>query len=94
MLLTGAVEMNALAQASLQRFTQWPWIEQPAFQLRGGQSTTELSPPHRKLRRKCPGVWLLCSTVHLTFAIIEKSFQQEKLIKGVALIFIKKGDEP
>jgi len=39
-------------------------------------------------------VWLLCSTVHLTFAIIEKSFQQEKLIKGVALIFIKKGDEP
>jgi len=30
----------------------------------------------------------LCSAVHVTFAVIKKSFQQEKLKKGVALILI------
>jgi len=37
--------MNTLAQGALQRFTQRPWIDHPTFQLRGGHSTTELSPP-------------------------------------------------
>jgi len=56
MLLTGAVEVNALAQGALQRFTQWPYIEHPTFHLRGGHSTTEQSPPQRNLRRQCLGV--------------------------------------
>jgi len=34
-LLTGAVEVNALVQGALRRFTQWPWIEHPTFQLTG-----------------------------------------------------------
>jgi len=48
----GAVEVNALTQGALRRCTQWPWIEHPPFQLRGGPSTTELSPPHRNVRRQ------------------------------------------
>jgi len=32
-LLPGAVEVNVLAQGALRQFTQWPWIEQPTFQL-------------------------------------------------------------
>ena len=44
-LLARAGEVNALAQGVLQQFTQWPWIEHPTFQLRGGSSTTELLPP-------------------------------------------------
>jgi len=50
MLLTGAVEVNAVAQGALRRFTQWPWIEHPTFQLRGGHYTTELSLPQRNVR--------------------------------------------
>jgi len=42
MMLLGAVEANALA---LRRSTQWPLVEHPTFQLRGGHSTTELSSP-------------------------------------------------
>jgi len=33
LLLVGAVEVNALAQRALRRFTRWPWIEYPTFQL-------------------------------------------------------------
>jgi len=44
MLLAGAVEVNALAQGTLQQFTQWLWIEHPTFQLGGGHFTTELLP--------------------------------------------------
>ena len=39
-----AVELNVLAQAALRRFSQWPWIDHPTFQLRDGHFTTELSP--------------------------------------------------
>jgi len=35
-LLAGAIEVNALAQGALRQFTQWLWIEDPIFQLRGG----------------------------------------------------------
>ena len=42
LLLSVAVEVNALAQGALRRFTQWWWIEHPTFQLRGGHFTTEL----------------------------------------------------
>ena len=48
LLLAGAVEVNALVQGALRQFTQWHFqlrIEHSTFQLRGGQSTTELSPP-------------------------------------------------
>jgi len=41
------VEVNALAQGALRQFTQWPWIEHPTFQLRGGHFTTELLPPQQ-----------------------------------------------
>ena len=41
-LLAGAVEVNALAQEALRRFTQWLWIEHRTFRLRGGHITTEL----------------------------------------------------
>ena len=41
-LLARAVEVNALAQGALRRFTQWLWIEHSTFQLRGVQFTTEL----------------------------------------------------
>jgi len=43
--LPGVVEVNALAQGTLRRFTQWSWIEHPTFQSRGGRFKTELSPP-------------------------------------------------
>jgi len=43
--MLGVVEVNAIAQGMLQRFTQWPWIEHPTFQMRSGPSITELSPP-------------------------------------------------
>jgi len=33
MLFAGAVEVNALAQGALRRFTQWPWIEHQTFRL-------------------------------------------------------------
>jgi len=42
-LLTGAVEVNALAQGALRQFIQWLWIEHPTFHLGGGHLTTELS---------------------------------------------------
>jgi len=42
MLFVGAVAVNALAQAALRRFTQWPCIEHPTFQLDGGHYTNEL----------------------------------------------------
>ena len=45
LLLAGAVSVNALARRALRRFTKGPWIEGPTFQLRGGHSNTELSPP-------------------------------------------------
>ena len=45
LLLAGAIEVNALAQGALRRFTQWSWAEHQTFQLRGGHSATELSPP-------------------------------------------------
>ena len=44
LLLAEAVEVNALAQETLRRFTQWPRVEHQTFQLRGGHSTTGLSP--------------------------------------------------
>ena len=44
-LLVGEVEVNALAQGALRKFTQWLWIEHPTFQLGGGHFTTELLPP-------------------------------------------------
>ena len=44
MLFVGAVEVNTPAQGALRRFTQWPRIEHPAFQLRGAHFTTELLP--------------------------------------------------
>jgi len=47
-LLAGVVEVNALAQGALRQFTQWPWIEHPTFQLRGGHFITELLPPPGK----------------------------------------------
>jgi len=53
MLLTGTVEVNDLAQAALRRFTQYRWIGHTTFQLRGGHSITELSPPQRNVRRQC-----------------------------------------
>jgi len=56
MLLTGAVEGNDLAQGALQRFTQCRSIGWATFQLRGGHSTTELTPPQRNLRRQCLSV--------------------------------------
>jgi len=51
MLLTGAIEVNAVAQGAWRRFTQWPWIEHPTFQLTGGHYITELSLPQRNVRR-------------------------------------------
>jgi len=42
---TWAVEVNDLYQEALQRFTQWPWIEHPTFQLRGRHSTTRYRRP-------------------------------------------------
>jgi len=48
-LLAGAIEVNALAQEALRQFTQWPWIENPTFQLGGGHFTTELKPPQNSL---------------------------------------------
>jgi len=36
LLLAGTAEVNAFTQGTLQRFTQWPWIEHTTFQLRGG----------------------------------------------------------
>ena len=56
MLLTGAVELNVLAEGTLRRFTEQLWIEQPNFQLRGGHCTTELSPPQQNVRCQCLGV--------------------------------------
>jgi len=50
LLFAGAVEMNALAQAALRRFTQRPWIERPTFQLRGGHFITGLTPPFLRFR--------------------------------------------
>ena len=54
LILAGAVEVNVLAQGPLRQFTQRPWIEHVTFQLRGGHSTTELSPP--------PGSAALCAS--------------------------------
>ena len=42
--LLGRFWVNILAQGVLRKFTQWPWIEHPSFQLRGGHFTTELMP--------------------------------------------------
>jgi len=56
MLLTRAVEAKHLAQAAPQRFTQCRWIGHTTVQLRGGHSTSELSPPQRNLRHQCLGV--------------------------------------
>ena len=44
--LAGAVEVKALAQGALRRFTQWLWVEYTSFKLRGGHFTTELSLPY------------------------------------------------
>ena len=44
LLLAGAVEVNALSQVALRRFIQWPWIEHPTVQFRGGRLITELLP--------------------------------------------------
>jgi len=44
-LFAGAVEVNAPAQGALRRFTQWPWVEHPTFQLEGAHFTTELMLP-------------------------------------------------
>ena len=46
LLLAGAVEVNALAEGALRRFTRWSGIDLSTFQLRGGHSTTEQSPPN------------------------------------------------
>jgi len=43
------IEANALAQGALRQFPQWPWIENPTFQLGGGHFTTELFPPQTQL---------------------------------------------
>jgi len=51
MLLTGAVEVNAVAHGASRRFTQWPWIKRTTFQLGGRHYTTELSLPQRNVRR-------------------------------------------
>jgi len=40
LLLARAVEVNALAQGALRRFTQWLLVEHPTFHLGGGYSTT------------------------------------------------------
>ena len=37
---------------------------------------------------------LLALTAHVTFAVIEKAFQQEKLTKGVAIILMNSRHEP
>jgi len=41
--LPGRFWVNTLAQGVLRQFTQWPWIDHPTFQLRGGHFATELS---------------------------------------------------
>jgi len=56
MRLTGAVQANDLAQGAPRRVTQSLWIGYTTFQLRGGHSTTYLSPPQRNLHRQCLGV--------------------------------------
>jgi len=50
-LLSGAVEVNVLTQEALRQFTQWLWIENPTFQLRGGYFATELCRPNSICRR-------------------------------------------
>jgi len=49
MLLTGVAQVSAVAQGAPRKFTQWPWIEYPTFQLRGGHTISELSLGKRKL---------------------------------------------
>jgi len=44
-----AVGVNVLAQEALRRFTHWPWIEHPTFQLGGGHCDTELIACHNVL---------------------------------------------
>jgi len=65
MLLSEAVEANDLAQWALWRFThcQWNGHCHTTFQLKGGHSTTELSPPQRNLFRQClvSGDVMMCS---------------------------------
>jgi len=39
---SSGVALKGVAQGALRRVTQWPWIEHPTFQLRGGHSTTDI----------------------------------------------------
>ena len=52
----GQFRLYDLVQGKPRRVTQCLWIERTTFQLRGGHSTAELSPPQRNLRRQCLGV--------------------------------------
>jgi len=68
----GAVAVNAFDQGALRRFTHWPWIKYPTFQLGGGQSTTEVivSAAHAKTKTQLK---LICQIFHFVYKI-QKNF--------------------
>ena len=57
--LPGWFWVNTLAQGVLRLFTQWPWIEHPTFQLRGGHFTTELVRP-LYVSKQLAAMWQKC----------------------------------
>jgi len=77
--LSGRFWVNTLAQGVLRQFTQWPWIEHPTFQLRGGHFANELVPPqfvrwwfvtdlittHTSTKSLCRFIWQMVFNLYL-----------------------------